>query len=42
VAVLVLLLLVGVLAVLSWPAVLPGALSPSSSMVWMHGLPSGP
>jgi hypothetical protein len=45
VAVLVLLLLaavVGVLAVLSWPAALPGALSPSSSVVWLHGLPSGP
>jgi serine/threonine protein kinase len=45
VAVLVLLLLaavVGVLAVLSWPAALPGALTPSSSTVWLHVLPSGP
>ena len=43
-AVLVLLLLaavVGVIAVLSWPAALPGALSPSSSVVWLHGLPPG-
>jgi hypothetical protein len=32
---------VSVIAVLSWPAALPGALSPSSSVVWLHGLPPG-